>query len=186
MAEVAKKPAEYQDLFDIPENMTGEIVAGELIVSPRPSRRHVYTGSALGVQIGQAFRFGRSSPGGWVILDEPEVAFGENILVPDMAGWRRERFPVEEPHNWISVAPDWVCEILSARSAPIDRARKMPIYAFHQVSHAWLIDPVIRTLEVFRLDVDKWVLLAVYTGGAKVCAEPFADVEFDLGTLWLD
>jgi len=186
MAEVAKKPADYQDLFDIPENMTGEIIAGELVVSPRPSRRHLYTGSALGVQIGPAFRSGGSSPGGWVILDEPEVAFGENILVPDMAGWRKERFPVEEPHNWISAAPDWVCEILSARSASIDRARKMPIYASHQVMHAWLIDPVIKTLEVFRLDVDKWLLLAVYAGDAKVRVEPFTDVELDLGNLWLD
>lgn len=186
MSEPAKKSAVYEDLLDIPENMTGEIIGGELIVTPRPSRKHIYAGSMLGGEISHPFAFGRGGgPGGWIILDEPEIAFGEDILVPDLAGWKKERFPVEEPHNWISVAPDWVCEILSPATAAVDRARKMPIYAQHQVLHAWLIDPILQTLEVFRLETGRWIVLGVYAQSAKVRAEPFTELELDLPLLWL-
>ncbi len=187
MTEPAKKQAVYEDLFSIPENMVGEIVQGELIATPRPSRRHGIAASSLGAEIGPPYQFGRGGgPGGWVILGEPEVSFGENILVPDMAGWKRERFPVEEPHNWISVAPDWVCEILSPGTARTDRVKKMPIYAQYGVSHAWLLDPILKTLEIFRLESSRWVLLGAHGGSDKVRAEPFIDVELDLGLLWLD
>jgi Uma2 family endonuclease len=187
MSELARKSAVYEDLFTIPENMTGEIIDGELVASPRPSRRHIYAGSMLGSEIGPPYAFGHGGgPGGWIILDEPEIAFGENILVPDLAGWKKERFPVEEPHNWISAAPDWVCEILSPTTAVVDRAQKMPIYAHHQVLHAWLIDPILQTLEVFRFEPDKWVVLGVYAKSAKVRAEPFSEIELDLGVLWLE
>jgi len=186
MPEFANKRAVYEDLFAIPENMTGEIIDGELIVTPRPSRRHVYAGSTLGDEIGPPYRLGRGGPGGWVILDEPEIAFAGNILVSDMAGWKKERFPIEEPHNWISVAPDWVCEILSPHTAQVDRAEKMPIYARHQVLHAWLIDPIVKTLEVFRFEPGRWIVLGVYAGSCKVRAEPFPEVELDLSLLWLE
>jgi Uma2 family endonuclease len=187
MTEAASEKAVYEDLFRIPENMVGEIIDGELVVSPRPSRKHIYAGSMLGGEIGPPYAFGRGgSPGGWVILDEPEISFGESILVPDLAGWKRERFPVEEPHNWISVAPDWVCEILSPTTALVDRAQKMPIYVQHQVSHAWLIDPILQTLEVFRFESGKWMVLGVYTKSARVRVEPFSEIELDLGLLWLD
>jgi Uma2 family endonuclease len=187
MSETARKGAVYEDLFDIPESMTGEILDGEVIVTPRPSRKHIYAASMLGGEISPPFVFGRGGgPGGWIILDEPEIAFGEDILVPDLAGWKKERFPVEEPHNWISVAPDWVCEVLSPATAAIDRARKMPIYAHHQVSHGWLIDPILQTLEVFRFEPGRWVVLGVYAQSAKVRAEPFSEIELDLGLLWLE
>jgi Uma2 family endonuclease len=187
MTEPAIKKAIYEDLFDIPENMTGEIINGELIVTPRPSRRHSIVASSLGYEIGPPYHFGRGGgPGGWVILDEPEVAFGVSILVPDLAGWKKERFPIEEPHNWISVAPDWVCEILSPGTAQVDRTEKMPLYAQHQVSHAWLIDPILKTLEVFKFEPGRWVVLGVYAKSAKVRAEPFSEIELDLGLLWLE
>jgi Uma2 family endonuclease len=186
MTEPAPKRAVYDDLFDLPENMTGEIVNGELIVTPRPSRKHLYAGSTLGDEIGPPYRSGRGGPGGWVILDGPEISFGENILVPDLAGWKKERFPIEEPHNWISVVPDWVCEILSPSTAQVDRTEKMPIYAQHGVLHAWLIDPILKTLEVFRFEPGGWVVLGVYAKSAKVHAEPFSEIELDIGILWLE
>jgi len=187
MTEPARKRAVYEDLYNIPENMTGEIINGELIVTPRPSRKHTIVTSRLGYEIGPPYDFGRGGgPGGWVILDEPEIAFGENILVPDLAGWKKERFPIEEPHNWISVAPDWVCEILSPGTAQVDRTEKMPLYAQHQVSHAWLIDPILKTLEVFRFEPGRWVVLGVYAKSARVRAEPFSEIELDLGLLWLE
>jgi Uma2 family endonuclease len=187
MTEPAIKKAIYEDLFDIPENMTGEIIGGELIVTPRPSRRHRIVASSLGYEIGPPYHFGRGGgPGGWVIVDGPEIAFGENILVPDLAGWKKERFPIEEPHNWISVAPDWICEILSPSTAQVDRTEKMPLYAQHQVSHAWLIDPVLKTLEVFKFEPGRWIVLGVYAKSARVRAEPFPEIELELGLLWLE
>jgi Uma2 family endonuclease len=182
----ARKRAVYEDLYNLPENMTGEIIDGALIVTPRPSRKHIFAGSALGAEIGPPYRFGSGGTGGWIILDEPEIALGENILVPDLAGWKRERFPMEEPHNWISAAPDWVCEVLSPSTAQVDRAEKMPIYAQHQVSHAWLIDPILKTLEVFQLALGRWVVLGVYARSARVRVEPFPAVELDLSLLWLE
>ena len=187
MTKSARNRAVYEDLFDIPENKTGEIINGELIVTPRPSRRHSIATSRLGSELIPAYDFGRGGgPGGWIILDEPEISFGEDILVPDLAGWKKERFPVEEPHNWISVAPDWVCEILSPWTAQVDRTEKMPVYARHQVSHAWLIDPILKTLEVFQFEPGRWVVLGVYAKSAKVRAEPFVAIELDLGLLWLE
>ena len=186
MTEPAEKRAVYQDLYSIPENMTGEIIDGELIVTPRPSRKHTITTSRLGGEIIPPYDFGRGGPGGWIILDEPEISLGENILVPDLAGWKKQRFPIEEPHNWISVAPDWVCEILSPGTAQIDRTEKMPIYAQHQVSHAWLIDPILKTLEVFKFEPGRWVVLGVYAKSARMRAEPFPEIELNLGLLWLE
>jgi len=187
MSEPARKRAVYEDLFDIPENLTGEIIDGELIVTPRPSRKHSLTATVLGSRLTPPYYFGEGGgPGGWIILDEPEIGFGENILVPDLAGWKRERFPMEEPHNWISVAPDWVCEILSPSTAQTDRTEKMPIYSRHHVSYAWLIDPILKTLEVYRFEPGIWIGIGAYAKSAKVRAEPFPELELDLGLLWLE
>jgi Uma2 family endonuclease len=186
MSEPANKRAVYEDLFDIPENMTGEIIDGELIVTPRPSRKHINAASMLTAEIIPPYRSGRGGPGGWIILDDPEISFGENILVPALAGWKKERFPIEEPHNWISVAPDWVCEIISPSTAQTDRTEKMPIYSRHHVSYAWLIDPTLKTLEVYRFEPGVWIGIGAYAKSAKVRAEPFPELELDLSLLWLE
>ena len=186
MSGPAGKRAVYEDLFGIPENMTGEIIDGELIVTPRPSRKHLYAASSLGNLVGPPYHFGRGGgPGGWIILDEPEIELGENILVPDLAGWRRERFPQSEETNWISVVPDWVCEILSPSTIRVDKVKKMGLYAEHGVRHLWLIDPSARTLDAFELASGRWVVLGTYVENDKARAEPFCEVEIELGGLWL-
>lgn len=184
MSEPAKKKATYDDLYRVPENMTGEIINGELIVTPRPSRQHGYTTFALGDEIGP-YRSGRSGgPGGWVFIFEPELGLDEHVLVPDLAGWREERFPDEEPHNWISVAPDWICEVLSPRTMRIDKMEKMPIYARHAVPYLWLIDPVAKTLDAFRLKGGEWVVAGLFAEAAMVRVEPFTEIEISLSDLW--
>ena len=107
-------------------------------------------------------------------------------MVPDLVGWKRERFPIEENHNWISAAPDWVCEILSPNTLRTDKVKKMPIYAHHGVGHIWLIDPVAMTMDAFRLESGKWVLLGSFTENDKVRAEPFQEIEINLKDLWLE
>ena len=186
MSEAAKKRAAYEDLYGLPENVVGEIIDGELVTAPRPSRAHAVAASRIGGEIIPPYDFGRGGgPGGWVILVEPEIALGENIVVPDLAGWKKERFPVQEPHNWISVVPDWVCEVLSPATAVRDRAVKMPLYGRYGVEHLWLLDPDLHTLEVFVLENGRWVLVGVFAQSAKVRAEPFMELELDLSALWL-
>ena len=180
------KPACYEELFDLPENVIGEIINGRLSVQPRPAPKHARAYSALGFELGGPFDRGRDGPGRWWLLDEPELHLGPDILVPDIAGWRRERMPSLPETAYFELAPDWVCEILSPGTARIDRAEKLPIYAAHGVQHAWLIDPDLRTLEVFENQQGKWLLLAVLQGQAAVAQAPFAAVSFELGALWAD
>lgn len=186
MGEPLKRKAVYGDLLNIPDNWVGEIMNGEVIATPRPSGRHANAAAVLGGEIIPPFRLGRGGPGGWVILMEPEVLMGENLLVPDLAGWRRERFAEWPRENWFSIIPDWICEILSPGTAQRDRIQKMRIYAESSVNHVWLIDPVIKTLEIFRLQGGKWLLLGSFSGEDRVRAEPFSEVEIPLVNLWID
>ena len=187
MAEPAARiKATYEDLYTIPENMTGEIIDGEMSVTPRPSARHIYSGTRFGSVLVAGYDFGSGGPGGWIILDEPEISFGEDILVPDLAGWKKERFSVSEEHNWISVVPDWVCEIISPGTVRKDRIQKMPIYGRHDVPYVWLIDPIAKSLEIFRLESGRWTVAGLYAENDKVRAEPFEQMEINLADLWLE
>jgi Uma2 family endonuclease len=87
------KPASYVDLFDLPEHIVGEIINGRLVTHPRPAPKHAVAYSVLGGELQGPFDRGRGGPGGWWILDEPEIHLMGDILVPDIAGWRRERMP---------------------------------------------------------------------------------------------
>ena len=185
MSDPARKRATYEDLYGIPENTIGEIVNGELIVTPRPAPKHMNVVTILSEEIGPPYRRGRGGPGGWIFLYETEVRFGEDIVVPDLAGWRKERFPTELEHNWIPVAPDWVCEVLSPSTFRNDKVRKMPVYARYGVGHIWLIDPAAMTMDAFRLESGRWSLLASFSENDKVRVEPFLEIEISLEDLWV-
>ena len=180
------RPATYDDLVKLADNLVAEIVSGELHASPRPAGPHTIAASVLGGRLVPPFHEGRGGPGGWWIADEPELHLGEDVLVPDVAGWRRSRMPRYPGSAYCTVAPDWVCEVLSPSTSQLDRARKLAIYAREGVGHAWLIDPLARTLEVLRLENGRWTILAVHARGDVVRAEPFAEIELELSSLWLD
>ena len=184
-----QRRATYADLLAVPSHKVAEIINGELRALPRPAPKHAQASSDLGVLLGGPFRFGLGGPGGWRILDEPEIHFGavglEDILVPDLAGWRLERLPELPQEAYFTLAPDWVCEILSPSTAADDRADKMPIYAREGIAYLWLIDPIARTLEIFKLGADgHWILLGIHRGAARVRAAPFDAIELDLSPLW--
>lgn len=180
-----EKSAVYEDLYSIPDAMIGQIINNELLALPRPSSHHSHISFVLSGEIAGPFRFGRNGGmGGWIILYEPEIRLGDHTLVPDIAGWKKERLPKPPKENWISVPPDWVCEILSPGTERIDRKKKMPIYAEFGILHLWLIDPAEKTFESYRLESGKWLLLAVYGDDDKVRAEPFDAIEIDLSNLW--
>lgn len=184
MTQPARRPATYEDILALPEHLVGEIVDGELSVSPRPAVPHAIGTSALGATLVTRMQFGDGGPGGWWILHEPELHLAEHVLVPDIAGWRRDRMPELPRDAFITTTPDWVCEALSPGTARFDRTRKLPLYARLGVPHLWLLDPSIETLETYRLESGHWVLLATHAGDEVVRAEPFEAIEVDLKRVW--
>jgi Uma2 family endonuclease len=180
------RPATYDDLMKLPDNLVAEIVDGELHASPRPAMAHVRVSSVLGRRVGGPYDDAIGGPGGWWILDEPELHLGGDVLVPDLAGWRRTRMPRYPDSAHCAITPDWICEILSPSTTSLDRVQKLRIYAREDVGHAWLIDPLGRTLEVLRLENGRWTILATHAGSEVVRAEPFIEIEIELQAFWVD
>ena len=176
--------ASDRDVLDAPPHMVAEIVDGVLHLQRRPGSLPALAKSALGGGIVTAFHMGRDGPGGWWILDEPELHFGEDILVPDIAGWRRERMPAIPDMAYLTLAPDWVCEVLSPSTRTLDLEGKRPVYAREGVGHLWLVDPSARTLEAFALGNGAWTPAGAAREDEPVSLPPFEAVAFPLGALW--
>ena len=176
--------ATYQDVLDAPVHRVAEIVDGTLYTHPRPAPPHAVASSYLGDELVGPFGKGRGGPGGWWIIDEPELHLGEDIVVPDLAGWRRERMAQLPDTAYFALAPDWVCEVLSASTRRLDLHGKRPVYAREAVRHLWLVDPTDRTLEAFELRDGEWVLIASAKDDDPVGVPPFDAVTFSLGDLW--
>jgi Uma2 family endonuclease len=184
-----RPPVRYDELLQVPDTKVAEIIDGELIVTPRPAFPHAHAGSVLGADPIGAFHRPPGDPlgpGGWWLLDEPELHFGDDVIVPDQAGWRRDRIAHLPNVAAYAEAPDWVCEVISPSTGKIDRSRKMLIYAREGVGHLWIVDPLLHTIEVYRLDQGHWVVAAVHGGEAPVRLEPFAEVELAIGRWWLE
>ena len=184
MGDPAKRRAAYERLVAVPLHQVAEIINGELIVNPRPAAPHARAASVLGVQLGGPFDLGQGGPGGWIILDEPELHLDDDVLVPDLAGWRRSRMPATPAVAAFELAPDWICEVLSPSTRAVDVDDKLPIYAREKIGHVWFIDPLARVLEILRLDGDTFRVTATGRDGAKLYAEPFDAIELALGPLW--
>jgi Uma2 family endonuclease len=180
------RPATYQDVLDAPEHMVAELIRGALHLQPRPASPHARAATALGGEIFVAFDRGRGGPGGWWILDEPELHLAADVVVPDIAGWRRERMPVYPNAAWFELAPDWVCEVLSPGTRRIDLTDKREIYAEAGVPHLWFVDPLARTLEAFALRDGAWTLIGSLRDDAEVRLPPFDAVAFPLSAVWPD
>jgi Uma2 family endonuclease len=178
------REATYEELVALPPHMVGEILGGKLFASPRPATPHSAASFALSGQLFDPFQRGRGGPGGWWFYFEPELHFGKDVLVPDLAGWRHSRMPVRANAPSLTLAPDWVCEVLSPSTARIDRTLKKQIYAREGVEFIWLVDPVLRTLEVLRLHAGQWLERGSWSGDSRVRAEPFEALELELNALW--
>lgn len=179
-----RRLATYEDVLAAPRHLVAELVSGTMHTHPRPRLRHAAVASALGEELGPPFRRGRGGPGGWILLDEPELHLDRDVLVPDLAAWRRERMPELPDEPYATLAPDWIAEVLSPSTEAFDRSAKLPIYARSGVRHVWLVDPDIRTVEVFRLDGDGYRLLGAHADDARVQLEPFDAIELALELLW--
>lgn len=184
MAEPAGGSATYEDLIGVPSHLVAELMGGRLITSPRPAPPHALVASSLGADLHGPFHRGKGGPGGWILLDEPGLHLNGDALVPDIAGWRRERMPALPQSSAFELAPDWVCEVLSPSTVGIARTVKIPAYPRERAGHVWLIDPLAQTLEVLRLDAGSYRTVGAWNGDAAVHAEPFEVLGIALGDLW--
>lgn len=184
--------ATYADVEAAPPNKVAELIAGTLYVMSRPAPRHAHAEGALQAELFSPFHRGRGGPGGWWILPEPELHFRDptaegaiDVVAPDLAGWRIERMPELPVTAYFALAPDWICEILSPSTEAFDREEKMPLYAREGVRHAWLLDPIARTLEVYALGPGRrWGPAHTHRESVRVRAQPFEAIELDLTVLW--
>jgi Uma2 family endonuclease len=186
-----RRKATYADVLAAPRHMIAEVLDGQLRLQPRPAGPHANAASVLNELLGPPFRRGVGGPGGWILLFEPELHLNEDILVPDLAGWRRTTMDHVADVAYFETRPDWVCEILSPSTAKLDRTRKLDLYAQAGVGHAWLVDPRLRTLEIYRRELDAseaigWRLVATHSDDQRIPAEPFEAIELELAALWAD
>ena len=186
MSDPARRRASYQDVLRAPPHKVAELIDGDLELNPRPAGPHARVASRLFGDLDGPFDRGRNGPGGWILLFEPELHLGQDILVPDLAGWRRERLPAVPDAPYFSLAPDWVCEVVSPSTARLDRVTKLASYAREGIGHVWLLDPYARTLEVLRRASEGWLFTASHRDDQTIRAEPFDAVPLDLGGLWAD
>ena len=184
MGDAAESGPTYEDLCRVPSHLVAEIVGGDLYTQPRPGSIHARAASRLELVLGGPFELGTGGPGGWIILFEPELHLGADVLVPDLGGWRRETMPELPEVAYFEQRPDWACEVASPSTSGHDRVRKLPVYAREGVPHVWIVDPGPQTLEVYRLDGETYRLVGTHGGAAKVRAEPFEAAEIDLALLW--
>lgn len=180
----SNRPASYADLAAVPPHLVAEIVFGSLVTHPRPAPPHAVAGNALSTELTGPFQKGRDGPGGWIFMVEPELHLGPHVVVPDLAGWRRERMPAMPGKAFIETAPDWVCEVISPTTATHDKGPKRRIYATYAVSHLWHLDPNAKLLEVFELRDGHWVLFEVFEDRETVKAPPFDAVPFSLADIF--
>lgn len=183
-AAMKKEPATYQDIVDLPGNIVGQIIDGELYTHSRPTARHSRAASSIGGRLFSPFDEGREGPGGWIILDEPELHIERDIVVPDLAGWKTSTMAVIPDQAFFTIVPDWTAEVLSPSTTKLDRLKKLPLYASWKVQYAWVVDPGAKILEAFRLEKGQWLLAGVYSAEVDARIEPFEAIPFDVTLLW--
>ncbi|HUP63803.1 MAG TPA: Uma2 family endonuclease [Thermoanaerobaculia bacterium] len=184
MTQKTRRGASYDDVITAPNDKIAEMLGGDLYLSPRPTIPHARVLSALGSDLHDAFDRGRSGPGGWWILHEPEIHLSGDVLVPDLAGWRRERLPRLPDAAAFELSPDWICEVLSSSTEMFDRNQKMPRYALAGVAHLWIVDLRARRLEIYARSGSELARLEIHAGETVVSAPPFDGVAIDLSRVW--
>ena len=185
MEERARRLATWEDLLATAEDgRKYEVLEGTLEAFPRPLFRHAHAQAVLSSELLSPFERGRGGPGGWLFAVEPDVSFGPNdIVAPDLVGWRREHFPAFPRTRPIHVIPDCVCEVLSPSTERRDRIHKANLYLKGGVPFYWILDVDARTLEAFARREGAWVRLGAGTDGDSPRIAPFEAIELDVGAL---
>lgn len=189
MQEKVERRATYVDLEAVPPLLVAELIGGQLVTHPRPTGQHSHSHFRLGSVLGPPLDEAIDGPGGWRFLTEPELHLGDEVTVPELAGWRVDRIPgppAPDPLSPVKIelVPDWVCEVLSPSTEKYDRHEKRDIYAAAGIGHLWLVDPRLSMVEAFVLRDGTWQLAGTFSGDGRVRIPPFEVIEFSLGRLW--
>jgi Uma2 family endonuclease len=177
--------ATYQDVLEAPPHQVAELIDGDLYLNPRPALLHATASSTLGGLLMGPLQFGRGGPGGWRFLDEPELHFGEDVLVPDLAGWRVEHLaPGAFSGPWTALPPDWLCEVTSPSIAKLDLVKKRPLYHAAGIPWLWTVDPRMQSIELLERAAEGWTLRASFVGDGEAALAPFHDLVLPYGLLW--
>ncbi len=184
MGDAAHQKATYADLQAVPPNRVAELIDGALVTHPRPAPRHATASNSLSGEIGPPFQKGRGGPGGWIFMDEAELHLEPDVVVPAIAGWRREHLSALPETPWIETAPDWVCEVLSPSTASYDRGPKRRIYRDAGVNFLWLLDVEATQLEAFALTANQWLLMGTAGRGEEISLPPFDAISFSFDILF--
>lgn len=175
----------YDQLYALPETVTGEILDGELIVNPRPMPRHAVVLRNLLSALRPFFENGRmNGDADWIIWPEVELHLDPDVMVPDLSGWRRARMPFPDLDRQATLVPDWVCEILSPSTRQRDLGIKRRLYRSHGVAFYWLVDPMRRTLDGLVADGTEWRSVAALSESEGGRTPPFDRETLDLASLW--
>ena len=183
MADLPRK-ATYQDVLDAPPNMVAQLIDGELYLQARPAGPHVWASGTLHTALNGKFGDFEDRPGGWVILHEPELHLGENVIVPDIAGWRVENLPEIPATAKFDIVPDWICEVLSPSTRNRDLGPEREICAYHGVGHLWIVSHVARKLQIFELSGGEWLSITILEGMVAISVPPFENLNIPLSRLW--
>jgi Uma2 family endonuclease len=190
MAPSVKGPARatVASFLAIPdEERFHELIDGEIVRKASPSAEHGTTQLILGATL--LGPFGRQppsgGPGGWWLVTEVEIRFGDDICRPDVAGWRRSTVPERPRGRIVPVVPQWTCEVLSEDERN-DLVRKKHIYHRHHVDHYWMLDPEQGTLAVYRWHSEGYLEVLSAQRGQVVRAEPFDAIDLEIGALFGD
>lgn len=185
-----RRGATLEDLWAIPEEgRFHELIAGELVRKAAPSGEHGDAQAGVVGALRAPFqrRAGRGGPGGWWIATEVEVLLEtDEVVRPDVVGWRRERCPERPTGTPVEVRPDWICEVVSPGNAKDDTVKKLRLYQSVCIPHYWIADPRDATLTVMRWSADGYITLLRAERGEVVRAEPFEAIELHVGTLFGD
>lgn len=184
------EPSVVRGYLEAPPGTVAQVIDGGLSLLPRPRPQHARAAGKLGAQLDAPFDgpSAGGSPGGWLFLPEPELHLGSgpDIVVPDLAGWRRERLPddffADDAPAFVSLAPDWVCEVLSPSTEAFNRGRKADVYLEVGVRYLWLVDAVTPQIEAFEAAGSRWLRLGAYRDAAARIA-PFDAVALDVPSL---
>jgi Uma2 family endonuclease len=181
----SRRSVHLEDIDALPPDLIGEIIDGALYTRSRPSPAHQFAAGDVHIDLGLAFGRGRGGPGGWWILPDPALALPDSPhVVPDVAGWRRDRMPAM-PGGPISVVPDWVCEVLSPTTRRDDVLIKIPKYARAGVLHAWLVDIETRVVTAHRLQAGLWLAIGTFSAETEARIEPFDIVPLNVAQWWI-
>lgn len=187
-AGIPEPPGGWEQFEGWPEEPSTEAAAPPSVPEPQMSLSRVLATSILGGLLVGPFQLGLGGPGGWLILDKPEIHFDEDVLIPDLAAWSAGRAPRPTEELYTTIIPDWVCEIDTACTEGRSFSQRMNAYARAGVRFMWLLDSDLKNIDLLTLNSQsQWALNGAYSismGHRRIRGAPFDSIEIDIATLF--